>query len=363
MKLSQVLRVVHQQRLGWLRPGRGAPILRLECQFCTATIPTSVKSKEDSRQQAFELLKTIVAEHSTNRQRTFVLPWADQQAINSVLYPFAELMAQGVLKEFLLDACLEKENLFRAMTKRGRHTYQMLLLFVENFAMSFEDAIRLFADWSDELAEETTDSVQKRLSVFLGRGIRSGGQLRRIVTKCPDLMFTSDAQKMDVCLEQISNYFQANGIRKLMHQNPHICLLNPRELEQKYEYIFYHMGIESSELIESQVWLDLDLDQIMARHELLTKTGKYFFPDPKRPQFKKENPTAMEIFDVSDHEFAEKLAKVSHEEWVVFREVLERQKQLENKEQPFERVKHNARKRYERRLKEPREPEEGEIED
>jgi hypothetical protein len=47
------------------------------------------------------------------------------------------------------------------------------------------------------------------------------------------------------------------------------------------------MGIESSELIESQVWLDLDLDQIMARHELLTKTGKYFFPDPKRPQFKK----------------------------------------------------------------------------
>jgi hypothetical protein len=111
--------------------------------------------------------------------------------------------------------------------------------------------------WSDELAEETTDSVQKRLSVFLGRGIRSGGQLRRIVTKCPDLMFTSDAQKMDVCLEQISNYFQANGvgksgqekechlyskqlfphlkIRKLMHQNPHICLLNPRELEQKYE--------------------------------------------------------------------------------------------------------------------------------
>jgi hypothetical protein len=52
----------------------------------------------------------------------------------------------GVLKEFLLDACLEKENLFRAMTKRGRHTYQMLLLFVENFAMSFEDAIRLFAE-------------------------------------------------------------------------------------------------------------------------------------------------------------------------------------------------------------------------
>ena len=103
----------------------------------------------------------------------------------------------------------------------------------------------------------------------------------------------------------------------------------------------------------------------------------------------------MEIFDVSVQELAEKLAKFSHGcmdfvvdswdqvQWVVFREVLERQKPIGGQRAAicevgiyssflfgFEfpcflnsRVKHNARKCYERRLKETsRESEEVEIE-
>lgn len=47
------------------------------------------------------------------------------------------------------------------------------------------------------------------------------------------------------------------------------------------------MAIESSEFPESACWADLDLEEIMMRHEFMKKTGTYIMPDPKRPQFKK----------------------------------------------------------------------------
>jgi hypothetical protein len=47
------------------------------------------------------------------------------------------------------------------------------------------------------------------------------------------------------------------------------------------------MGIEGMELVESKQWMNLELEQVMARHEFLSKTGKYFFPEPKKPQYKK----------------------------------------------------------------------------
>jgi hypothetical protein len=59
---------------------------------------------------------------------------------------------------------------------------------------------------------ETAESIQKRMSVFLGRGISSGPQLGKIVKKCPALLFSGDAQKMDSCLERIMNYFHAGQV-------------------------------------------------------------------------------------------------------------------------------------------------------
>lgn len=69
--------------------------------------------------------------------------------------------------------------------------------------------------------------------------------------------------------------------------NPQIALRSPQELELRYEYIYFHMAIESSEFTECACWADLEIEDIMMRHEFLLKTGAYIMPDPKRPQFKK----------------------------------------------------------------------------
>lgn len=44
------------------------------------------------------------------------------------------------------------------------------------------------------------------------------------------------------------------------------------------------MGIEPEKLATSFGWLDMELDEILMRHEFLKKTGRFQTPDPKRPQ-------------------------------------------------------------------------------
>ncbi|KAL7079816.1 hypothetical protein ACQ4LE_000736 [Meloidogyne hapla] len=325
-------------------------------------VKTATTSNSDNlNETATELVQSIIEEYESNG-RILTLPWADQQAINSALYPFKELLKLGIRPEFLEDACSRHEKLFRSLIKNGQCIYQMLQIFVENFHMTYEDSIRMFAKWCDLLENETPQSIQNRISLFSGRGFATGIGLRRIFEKCPELLFGSEVQKMDICLEQISNFFETGDLKTIVNNSPNICLMDPTELENKYEYIYFHMGFVSDELAKSKGWVNLDLFSIIDRHQLLCKTGKYFYPDPKKPQLKKENPSAELIFDTHENRFAKMIAGVEHEEWLIFKELCEQQRRLEDKEEPFEKIKPSMRKAFERRLKEKRENQEGEIE-
>jgi hypothetical protein len=44
------------------------------------------------------------------------------------------------------------------------------------------------------------------------------------------------------------------------------------------------MGIDPEKLATSFGWIDMDLEEIMMRHEFIKKTGCFKTPDPKRPQ-------------------------------------------------------------------------------
>lgn len=67
---------------------------------------------------------------------------------------------------------------------------------------------------------------------------------------------------------------------------PQICLQTPESLKLKYEYLYFHMGIEPEEFRESIRWHELTIEEIMIRHDVLTRTGKYITPNPKYPQYK-----------------------------------------------------------------------------
>ena len=146
--------------------------------------------------------------------------------------------------------------------------------------------------------------------------------------------------------------------------SPQICLRSVEELELRYEYIYFHMAIESREFPECACWMDLELEEIMMRHEFLKKTGQYILPDPKRPQFKKDNPKMFRIFDTDDATFATQVARVSTQEWFVFKELYAKEAASSDKERPYDRIKPWLRKAYQRRQQEgPVEKPEGVIED
>uniref|UniRef100_A0A914I4B6 Uncharacterized protein n=1 Tax=Globodera rostochiensis TaxID=31243 RepID=A0A914I4B6_GLORO len=328
-------------------------------QLLRQQIDSNIQTQDDQHELR-QMLRTIVDTHLANGQIFFV-PWANDRAILTLLSPFKQLTAQGVSLEFLIDACTKSADLFVTLTKNGREAIKKFTIFVECLEMTYEDAMRFYAKRADGLDSVSADSIQQRLSVFLGRGILAGAQLKMLVKRWPDILFMGNPQTMDMFWEEISGFFAMSDMKKLMLNSPQICLLDVEEIVEIYEYIYFHMGIESDELTESTNWLNLRLEQIMARHEFLLKTGKYTFPDPKKPQLKKENPTASRIFDVSDLEFATKVGCVSHEEWIVFQDLRKLEELLSEKERPYERVLPAMRKQFERKVKEAVEKEAGEL--
>jgi hypothetical protein len=70
----------------------------------------------------------------------------------------------------------------------------------------------IFYSWSDELMDEKAEDVERKLAVFLGRGVLSGTQIRKLVEKCPAILFAESAQKMDECWEQLGVFFSTASV-------------------------------------------------------------------------------------------------------------------------------------------------------
>lgn len=60
----------------------------------------------------------------------------------------------------------------------------------------------------------SSESVQQRLDVFLGRGIVVGPQISKMVHRYPAILFSGDPKAMDQTLELITNFFESKDVRK-----------------------------------------------------------------------------------------------------------------------------------------------------
>lgn len=61
-----------------------------------------------------------------------------------------------------------------------------------------------------------------------------------------------------------------------------------------------------------------------------------------------ENPPIYKIFDTDDFDFA-KVAGIRKEEWIVFKEIYEKEKANENSERPYEKIKPSLRRAFEKK--------------
>ncbi|TKR59833.1 hypothetical protein L596_029449 [Steinernema carpocapsae] len=297
------------------------------------------------------MLKRITSEHQ-KEGRTFILPLGDEDAVETMLKPLHTLVNTGVKPQFLLDAFVKRSELFKALVVNGEKSMQVLELLVETCGMTFEDAMRMLASYSDELLSVSKESIFERMSVFFNSGILAGKKMGKVVRRCPAILFTSDGKNMGKLIEGLTSFFSRGEICAMLENTPEIALMNLTDLEEKYEYIYFMMRIEGDEFKQCSTWFSKDLEEIMNRHEFLQKVGKYTTPDPKKPQYKMENPVLSRILDLSDIQFATDVAGVSMEEWTIYQALLAKQKEMADKERPYERIKPSQRKAYERRHKE-----------
>ncbi|CAB3410896.1 unnamed protein product [Caenorhabditis bovis] len=298
------------------------------------------------------MLDRIVEDLKNQCCSTFVIPSKQSEARVSIVENIEKLLSYGVKPEFVVDAAVKNPQFFRHLVTLPNVTTQILETLVSVAYLTFEDSIRLFTMFPDDFIRCGPDGIIERVESLSACGITSPKVTSDVIRKCPALAFSRDAMEMRKFVESIGSFFTRKQITTLISRSPHILLKNIEEVEEKYEYMFYQMGIESDELSESSGWIDeLKLSGIIQRHRFLTVTGKYQMPDPKRPQLRRDNPKGSRIFDTNDEDFARNVAGVSLEEWVVFQMLQLKIEENQEKERPFERVKPSKRKAYERRHK------------
>uniref|UniRef100_A0A7I4XYC4 mTERF domain-containing protein 1, mitochondrial n=1 Tax=Haemonchus contortus TaxID=6289 RepID=A0A7I4XYC4_HAECO len=297
------------------------------------------------------MLKRIVSELESVGT-TFILPLANSEAMQQLAQPLRSLVSIGVKPEFVIDACTKNPELFRNLTTKGDDTWQILNMLVDSCGITYEDSLRVFASCGDELLVCSPAGVQARLDVLVNCGIPPGRSCGRVVRRCPAILFARDPKEMGSVIEALGGFFSRKELLAIVQAVPEVLLKNIDELEEKYEYIFFHMCIEGDEFKDCMNWATMSLEDIMDRHEFLLKTGRYTTPDPKHPQKKMDNPRLWQILDSTDDNFAIQVGGVTREEWNVYKAYSEQLSSRNGKELPYERVKPSRRKAYERRKKE-----------
>uniref|UniRef100_A0A0N5A1L5 Trimethylamine methyltransferase n=1 Tax=Parastrongyloides trichosuri TaxID=131310 RepID=A0A0N5A1L5_PARTI len=315
-----------------------------------STIETKEVLLKENENKGIPFVRKIT-EELEKKDIKYILPIHDNELMLKIAKPFDYLTKIGMKPEFILDACLYDPLFMKVMVKNGDLVIKILDILVEMTCMTYENAIRLFTVYKDDLLAVDSNSIISRLQVFINVGINEGEELCKVVCKCPVILFSGDPMQSTILLESLANFFTRNQIKAIVKNSPQIIFKNFEEIEEKYEYIYFLMGIESEEFKFCKTWVDMPLDEIIKRHEFLMKCGRYVTPDPKRLQLQKENPPLYRILDTNDNIFATQVGGVTVEEWYAYETLHEKMKELEKKDKPFERIKPSMRKAYERRIK------------
>ncbi|VDK72726.1 unnamed protein product [Litomosoides sigmodontis] len=330
----------------------GAGCIEIECKddvrVAEATTSDMLAKKSIS---GAEIVEIVVAELRRNG-KLFILPVNDVAAMKAVTKAFVLLLDIGIQPEFIVDSCVSVPQLFVSLTQKGETSIQIIELIVDFCQLTYEDSIRIFATYSEELLSVGPEEVQKCMEVLDSYGFHDE-KLREAICSCPALLFAHKSSNLAQNAENLFSHFSKNEFYSLLKSSPEILLGNTNETEDKIEYIYCYMLMEGEDFANCTNLAQISLEELIDRHEFLMKTGIYKTPDKKRPQLKMKNPKLKKILDSSEEQFVKRIAHVSIEEWHLFRELQNKRRLLESegKIRPFERIKPSMRKQLDRKKK------------
>ncbi|XP_075384963.1 transcription termination factor 4, mitochondrial [Tenrec ecaudatus] len=176
-----------------------------------------------------------------------------------------------------------------------------------------------------QLLKLPAKQVKQRASYLRKLGLGEG-KLRRVLHCCPEV-FTLAQRRLEGIIRVLREkcLFTTQQVTEILYRCPHILQGDPEELEYKFQYAYFRMGVKHSDMVRTEL-LQFSITKMKQRHVYLERLGRYQRPD-KKGQTRIQNPRLRDIFQASEAEFLARTACSSAQEFEVFKQLLAREEE------------------------------------
>uniref|UniRef100_A0A8C6WDK3 Transcription termination factor 4, mitochondrial n=2 Tax=Nannospalax galili TaxID=1026970 RepID=A0A8C6WDK3_NANGA len=210
----------------------------------------------------------------------------------------------------------------------GAHPQQLLDIISEFILLGLNpDPVYTALKKSPQLLKLTPVQMKRRSNYLRKLGLGEG-KLKRVLHGCPEV-FTMRQRDIDDVVKVLKEkcLFTIQQVTEILHRCPGVFQENPGELEYKFQYAYFRMGLKHLDIVRTE-FLQYSVTKIKQRHIYLERLGRYQTPD-KKGQTQIPNPLLKDILRVSEVEFLARTAQSSAEEFEVFKKLLAREEDQE----------------------------------
>uniref|UniRef100_A0A8C3RWY5 Transcription termination factor 4, mitochondrial n=1 Tax=Chelydra serpentina TaxID=8475 RepID=A0A8C3RWY5_CHESE len=175
---------------------------------------------------------------------------------------------------------------------------------------------------SPEVLRMTAQQLRHRADYLRRLDLGEGNMnLQQVVIDCPSI-FTLSWKKIDAVVRVLKEkcVFTVDQVTEILHRCPNVLLEEPHDLEYKFQYVYFRMGVKHKAVVKSDLFRT-PIAEVKNRHIFLERLGLYQTPD-KKGQTQIVNPKLKEIIRVSEGDFLVKIAHSSLQEFEVFKKLL-----------------------------------------
>uniref|UniRef100_A0A4W2GCR2 Transcription termination factor 4, mitochondrial n=1 Tax=Bos indicus x Bos taurus TaxID=30522 RepID=A0A4W2GCR2_BOBOX len=208
----------------------------------------------------------------------------------------------------------------------GTHPQQMLDIISELILLGLNpEPVCVALKKSPQLLKLPVMQMKKRSSYLRKLGLGEG-KLKRVLYCCPEI-FTMRQRDIEVIVGVLKEkcLFTVKQVTEILHRCPYVLREDPGELEYKFQYAYFRMGIKHVDIVKTDL-LQYSMTKTKQRHVFLERLGRYQTPD-KKGQTQVPNPLLKDILRVSEAEFLARTAVSSAEEFEVFKKLLAREEE------------------------------------
>ncbi|XP_054452468.1 transcription termination factor 4, mitochondrial [Anoplopoma fimbria] len=181
-----------------------------------------------------------------------------------------------------------------------------------------------------ELYTVKESQLQRRIGNMRKLGLVEGS-LQRVVSHYPQILIVPmKAVKSVVMFLREKCLFTVQQVTDILRDSPAIVSENMVQLEYKFQYVYFRMGIKQAEMVKSRLFR-FTLDEVRCRHCFLERRGLYQTPD-KKGQTIIINPKLDSILVFDKDIFLTDVANASAEEYEVFSKMLAKEWQEEERQ-------------------------------